>query len=98
LKLDRKSNEVLWSPADRPAKPLATSDRVVDDIGAAFAITVKLSAENALVGLQLPHPQDAGSLPARAPQRRRGAATRSIAKDIQFSQRGPIDCATSGSC
>ena len=65
-KLDRKSNEVLWSPADRPAKPLATSDWVVDDIGAAFSITVKLSGENAIVDLQLPHPQDVGSLPARA--------------------------------
>lgn len=66
-KLDRKPNEILWSPADRPDKPLSTADWVVDDIGAAFVITVKLAAENALVDLQLPHPQDVGSLPARPP-------------------------------
>jgi hypothetical protein len=66
-KLERKSDEVLWSPSDRPAKPLATSNWVVDDIGAAFAITVKLDSENAALVLQLPHPPDIGSLPARTP-------------------------------
>ena len=67
-KVERKPQEVLWNPADRPAKPLATSDWVVDDIGAAFVIKVKLESENALVDLQLPHPPDVGSLPDRPPQ------------------------------
>src|SRR5713101_1437238 len=48
-KIERKSGEVLWSLTDRPAKPLAASDWVVDDIGAAFVIKVKLESENALV-------------------------------------------------
>jgi hypothetical protein len=66
-KIERKSGEILWGPADRPAKPLATSNWVADDIGAAFVIKVKLDNENALVDLQLPHPPDVGSLPQRAP-------------------------------
>lgn len=67
-KVGRKPQELIWNPADRPAKPLATSDWVVDDIGAAFIIKVKLESENALIDLQLPHPPDVGSLPDRPPQ------------------------------
>jgi hypothetical protein len=70
-KIEHKSGELLWSLADRPAKPLATSQWVVDDIGAAFVIKVKLENENALVDLQLPHPPDVGSLPDRPPQQER---------------------------
>jgi hypothetical protein len=70
-KIERKTGELLWSLADRPAKPLAASDWVVDDIGAAFVIKVKLASENALVDLQLPHPPDVGSLPDRPPQQER---------------------------
>jgi hypothetical protein len=40
---------------------------VVDDIGAAFAIQVKLEKENARFDLQLPHPPDVGDLPTHAP-------------------------------
>ena len=72
-KIERKSEELLWSPSDRPAKPLATSDWNVDDIGAAFVIKVKLDTENAVVDLQLPHPPEVGNLPQQAPrQTRRG--------------------------
>jgi len=62
-KIEHKTEELLWSPNDRPAKPLATSDWNVDDIGAAFVIKVKLDAENAVVDLQLPHPPEVGNLP-----------------------------------
>ena len=67
-KIGRKTEELLWSPADRPAKPLATSDWTVDDVGAAFVIKVKLDNENALVDLQLPHPPEVGNLPQQAPR------------------------------
>ena len=70
-KIERRPGELLWSPADRPEKPLASSDWVVDDIGAAFVIKVKLTSESALIDLQLPHPPDVGSLPDRPPQRER---------------------------
>jgi hypothetical protein len=68
-KIEHKTGELLWSPTDRPAKPLATSDWNVDDIGAAFAIKVKLDAENAVVDLQLPHPPEVGNLPQQAAPR-----------------------------
>jgi len=67
-KIEHKSGELLWSPADRPATPLPTSDWLADDIGAAFVIKVKLQSENALVDLQLPHPPEVGSLPDRPPK------------------------------
>jgi hypothetical protein len=66
-KVERKKDEVLWSLSDRPAEALATSDWVVDDIGAAFAIQVKLEKDNASFDLQLPHPPDVGDLPAHPP-------------------------------
>jgi hypothetical protein len=65
--LERKKGEILWRPADKSARLLMTSDWVVDDIGAAFAITVRLDDENITLDLQLPHPPDVGSLPARTP-------------------------------
>jgi len=68
-KIEHKTEELLWSPTDRPAKPLATSDWNVDDIGAAFVIKVKLDAENAVVDLQLPHPPEVGNLPQQAAPR-----------------------------
>jgi len=75
-KIEHKTGELLWSPSDRPDKPLATSDWTVDDIGAAFVVKVKLQSENALVDLQIPHPPNVGELPNRPPaqqqqQRRR---------------------------
>jgi hypothetical protein len=74
-KIEHKTGELLWSPSDRPDKPLATSDWNVDDIGAAFIVKVRLQSENALVDLQLPHPPNVGDLPNRPPaqqqQRRR---------------------------
>jgi len=72
-KVEHKKDELLWSLSDRPAEELATSDWVVDDIGAAFAIQVKLEKENARFDLQLPHPQDVGNLPShpQAPTTRR---------------------------
>jgi hypothetical protein len=66
-KIEKKNEELLWSPSDRPANPLATSNWVVGDIGAAFEVTVKLDAENAVIKLQLPHPPEVGNLPQQAP-------------------------------
>jgi hypothetical protein len=70
-KIEHKTQELLWSQSDRPAKPLATSDWMVDDIGAAFVIKVKLDDENAVVDLQLPHPPEIGNLPQQAPRQTR---------------------------
>ena len=64
-KIEHKTGELLWSPSDRPDKPLATTDWTVDDIGAAFVVKIRLQSENALVDLQLPHPPNVGDLPNR---------------------------------
>jgi len=71
-KIERKSNELLWDPSDRPAQPLATSEWDASDIGAAFRIDVKIIAEDRVLDLELPHPPDLGDLPVHpAPTRRR---------------------------
>jgi len=57
-KIERKSNELLWDPADLPAEPLATSDLVIKDVGFAYRIGARLVAEKRVLDLQLPHPMD----------------------------------------
>ena len=57
-KIERKSNELLWDPADLPAEPLATSDWVIKDVGFAYRIGARLVAEKRVLDLQLPHPMD----------------------------------------
>ena len=53
--IERKGAELLWDPADRPAKPLATSNWVVRDVGRALRIRVRLDAEGRALDLQVPH-------------------------------------------
>lgn len=71
-KIEHKSEEVTWDPSERPAQPLATSDWMASDMGAAFKIEVKMDGENRALDLQLPHPPDIGDLPSRTA----GPATR----------------------
>ena len=78
-KLDRKSNEVLWSPADRPDKPLATSDWVVDDIGAAFTVKVGCKAKTRSSICSSRIRRTSATLPKRAACTGTRAAIRSIA-------------------
>lgn len=72
-KIESKSDELLWDPADRPAKPLVTSDWAENDIGGAFQIGAKIDAEDRVFDLQLPHPANVGSLPQHTatPRQRR---------------------------
>lgn len=65
-KVQHKSAELLWSPDDRPAQPLATSDWSNRDVGAAFGISAKLDAENHVFDLQLAHPPNVGALPPQS--------------------------------
>jgi hypothetical protein len=53
--IGRKGSDLLWDPADRPEKPLATSNWVVRDVGLALRIRVRLDAEGRTLDLQLPH-------------------------------------------
>ena len=54
--IERAGSDLLWDPANRPAKPLATSNWVVRDVGLALRIKVRLDAEGRTLDLQLPHP------------------------------------------
>jgi hypothetical protein len=53
--IERKGSDLLWDPVDRPAKPLATSNWVVRDVGPAQRIRVRLDAEGRALDLQVPH-------------------------------------------
>jgi hypothetical protein len=73
-KVEQKTDQVLWDPSDRAAKPLITSEWSAVDIGAAFRIDATIDGENRTLDLELPHPPDVGDLPLQrqtAPQRRR---------------------------
>jgi hypothetical protein len=60
--IEREGADLLWDPADRPEKPLATSDWVVRDVGQAYRFRTRLDAEGRVLDLQLPHPVDIRSL------------------------------------
>ena len=61
-KLERKSNELLWHEADKPAKPLATADWLVHDAGRARRIRVRLADEGRVLEVQVPVQRDLRSL------------------------------------
>jgi hypothetical protein len=71
-KIEHKSEDVVWDPANRPANPLATSDWIENDIGGAYRIGAKIDGEGRVLDLQLPHPPNIGALPARTATPRRG--------------------------
>ncbi len=73
-KIEHKSEDVVWDPANRPANPLATSDWIENDIGGAYRIGAKIDGEGRVLDLQLPHPPNIGALPARTATPRRGRA------------------------
>lgn len=51
----RNDSGLLWDPANKPAKPLATSEWLVRDVGLAQRIKMRLNAENRTLDLQVPH-------------------------------------------
>jgi hypothetical protein len=57
-KIQRKSDDLLWDPSGHPAQPLATSDWDANDTEAVFRIRVKMSAEDRLLDIELPHTLD----------------------------------------
>jgi hypothetical protein len=73
-KIEHKSEDLIWDPSDRPARAIPTSGWNDGDVGTAFRIETKINAEALVLVLELPHPQDIGSLPVRSqsPTQRRG--------------------------
>ena len=57
-KIVHKGNDLLWDPANRPEKPLETSDWLIRDVGDAYRFRARLVAENHLLDVQIPHPLD----------------------------------------
>jgi len=57
-KVQRKNDELLWDPADHPAQPLPTSDWDAGDTEAVYRILAKISSEDRLLDIELPHPLD----------------------------------------
>jgi hypothetical protein len=53
--LDGNESEILWDPNDKPARPLATSEWLVRDVGLAYRIKMRLNAEDRTLDLQIPH-------------------------------------------
>ena len=73
-RIEHKSDELLWDPADHPAHALPTSGWNEGDVGTAFRIETKMNADNRVLVLELPHPPDIGALPvlSQSPTQRRG--------------------------
>lgn len=72
-KVQRKSDELLWDPSDHPPQPLAISDWEANDTEAVFRIRVKISAEDRLLDIELPHQLDLSGMSPHSttPARRR---------------------------
>jgi hypothetical protein len=71
-KVQRKSEELLWDPTDHPAQPLSTTEWDAGDTEAVFRIRAKISSEDRLLDIELPHPLDlSGMSPHAASSTRR---------------------------
>jgi hypothetical protein len=56
--LEHKGEDLLWREADRPAKPVATSDWSTKDVGSASRILVKLAGEGRTINIEIPQMPD----------------------------------------
>lgn len=56
--LQQKGDDFLWREADKPAKPLATSDWSIKDVGSASRILLKLVGEGRLINIEIPQMPD----------------------------------------
>jgi hypothetical protein len=56
--LEHKGEDLLWRESDKAAKPLATSDWSIKDVGSASRILVKLADEGRVVNIEIPQMPD----------------------------------------
>jgi hypothetical protein len=56
--LEHKGEDLLWREADKPAKPVATSDWSTKDVGSATRILIKLADEGRIINIQIPQVPD----------------------------------------
>ena len=57
-KVQIKSDEVLWDPSEHPAQALATTDWDASDTEAVYRIRAKITPEDSLLDIELPHMLD----------------------------------------
>ncbi len=57
-KLERKSKDLLWREADKPAQPMPTSDWMVRDAGPMRRIRATISNEGRVLEVEVPIPRD----------------------------------------
>jgi hypothetical protein len=71
-KVQAKADELLWDPAAHSGQPLPTSDWDVDDTESVYRIRAKISSEDLLLDIELPHQLDlSGMSPHLATSTRR---------------------------
>ncbi len=56
--LEHKGDDLLWRESDKPAKPVATSDWSVKDVGSASRILIKLADEGRVINIEIPQMPD----------------------------------------
>ena len=56
--LEHKGEDLLWRETDRPAKPLATTDWSIKDVGSASRILLKLADEGRMINIEIPQMPD----------------------------------------
>jgi hypothetical protein len=56
--LDHKGEDLLWRETDKPAKPMATSEWNIKDVGSASRILLKLSDEGRAINIEIPQMPD----------------------------------------
>jgi hypothetical protein len=56
--LTHKGEDLLWREADKPAKPIPTSDWSTKDVGSASRVLVKLAGEGRVINIQIPQMPD----------------------------------------
>jgi hypothetical protein len=67
--VQHKADELLWDPNNHPAQPLTISDWDASDNEAVFRIRAKLSAEEHLLDIELPHQLDLSGMSPHATSR-----------------------------
>jgi hypothetical protein len=66
-KVQRKTDELLLDPSNHPAQPLATTDWDANDSEAVYRFRAKISAEDRLLDIQLPHTLDLSGMSPHSP-------------------------------
>jgi len=61
-KIQYKGDELLWDPSDHPEQPVAVTDWFADDTEAVFLVRARLSAEDRLLDIELPHQLDSSRM------------------------------------